>query len=203
MWNTNATNANKNQSTSICVCQKAGYTFSLAQSSNAAHLPPLDSLYGTLDTKTPLVLLTIGIALASVSLLSLLYGVVVLLVTSTPPVLVLRVGYLASVPTVILRTISWAKITALADKITGAKDISARVMIHVWMGRAFYVSTWLAAGFMWAALGFSIAGAFKIAMYWKSRSRIPYVFEWIRQDIKENVCSSWLRRVFLAEPRVS
>jgi hypothetical protein len=62
-----------------------------------------------------------------------------------------------------LVTISSAKITALADKITGPKDISARVMIHAWMGWAFYVSTWLAAGFMWAALGFSIAGAFKIA----------------------------------------
>jgi hypothetical protein len=166
MWNTDAANADKNQSTNICVRQKAGYTFSLAQtlaSSNATHLPPLDSSYGTLDTKTPLVLLTIGITLTGVSLLSGLYSVVVLLVTGTPPLLVLRVSYLAIVATVNLLTISSAKITALADKMTGPNDISAGVMIHAWMGWAFYVSTWLAAGFMWAALGFSIAGAFKIA----------------------------------------
>jgi hypothetical protein len=132
-------------------------------SSNATHQLPLDSSYGTLDTKTPLVLLTIGIALAGITLFSLLYGIVVLLLTSTPPLLVLRIGYLASIATVILLTISSAKITAIADKTTGAKDVSAGVVVHAWMGWAFYVSTWLAAGFMWAALGFSIAGAFKIA----------------------------------------
>jgi hypothetical protein len=166
MWNTNG---DKNQSTTLCIRQKAGYTFSLAQTlaANGARLPlqpgPADSSYGTLDTKTPFILLTIGIALAGVTLLSLLYAVIVLLLTSTSPLLVLRIGYLASIPTVILLTISSAKITASADKMAGAKGLGAGVVIPAWMGWAFYVSTWLATVFMWAALGFSIAGAFKIA----------------------------------------
>jgi hypothetical protein len=164
-WNAEATSADINQSTSTCVRQKAGYTFSLAQTlgSNTAKLLPVNSSYGTLDTKTPLILLTIGIALAGVSLISLLYGVVVLIATSTPPLAVLRVGYLASIPTAILLTISSAKTTALADKMIGAKDISTGVTVHAWIGWTFYVSAWLGAGFMWAAVGFSIAGAFRIA----------------------------------------
>jgi len=167
MWNSDVAAAGKSQRTSICVRQKAGYTFSLAKivPDDAVQWLPVDSSYGVLDTKVPLILLTIGIALAGVSLISLLYGVVVLLLrpTSTPPLGILRVGYLASIATAILLTISSAKITALADKMIGATDISPGVTVRAWMGWAFYVSTWLGAGFMWAAVGFSIAAAFRIS----------------------------------------
>jgi hypothetical protein len=130
MWNTDAA---KDQSTTVSVSQKAGYTFSLAQTlaNHAAQQLLLNSSYSsTLDTKTLLVLLVIGIALAGVSLLSFLYGVVVLLVTSTPPLVVLRVGYLANISPMLLFTISSAKITALADKMTGTTDIGGGLVVH-------------------------------------------------------------------------
>jgi hypothetical protein len=177
MWNTEIANTNKNQSTSVCVRQKAGYTFSLAQTlpSSAAELLPVDSSFGTLHTKGPVVLLIIGITWASICITSFFYGIVVLLVTSKPPLYILRVGYLASIPTVILFTISSAKITAIADKMIGATDISPGVTVHAWMGWAFFVSTWLGTGFMWAALGFSIAGAFKIASALQAQGSSPGV----------------------------
>jgi hypothetical protein len=165
MWK--AVDGDKNQSTITCVHQKAGYTFSLAQTlgSNAAQLLPANSSYGTIDTNAPRVLLTIAITLAGIALTNLLYGVVVLPVTSTPPLFALRIGYLASIPTAILLTISSAKITALADKMTGVKEISPGVVVHAWIGWAFYLASWLSVGFMWAAVGFSIAGAFKVSLF--------------------------------------
>ncbi|KAE9364524.1 hypothetical protein N431DRAFT_550017 [Stipitochalara longipes BDJ] len=165
MWKADTASGNKNQNTITCAHQQAGYTFSLAQTlgSNVGQLLPAGSTYGIIDTKGPLVLLIIGIALAGTSFTSLLYGVVVLLLTGTPPLFALRIGYLASIPTAIILTISSAKITALADKMKGATEISPGVVVHAWMGWSFYLSTWLAAGFMWAAVCFSIAGAFKIA----------------------------------------
>jgi hypothetical protein len=175
MWNTDMANADKNQSTSTCVRQKAGYTFSLAQTlpSSAAELLPVNSPYGTLHTKGPVVLLIIGITWASICITSYFYGNVVLLVTSKPPLYILGVGYVASIPTVILFTISSAKITALADKMIGTTDISPGVTIDAWMGWAFFVSTWLGTGFMWAALGFSIVGAFKVESVLQARGRVP------------------------------
>lgn len=148
------------------LCAPAGWLhFSLAKTlgSDAAQLLPTNSTYGTLDTRTPQVLLTIGITSSGIYLTSLLYGAAVLLVTSTPPLFVLRVGYLASIAAVIVLTISSAKITSIADKMVGTTYISAGATVHAWMGWSFYVSTWLATSFMWAAMGFSIAGAFKIA----------------------------------------
>jgi hypothetical protein len=174
MWN--AVGGDKNQSTVACVHQKAGYTFSLAQTlgGNAAQLLPANSSYGTIDSNDSRILLTIGITLAGVSLTSLLYGVVVLLLTSTPPLLMLRIGYMASIPTMVVLTISSAKITSIADKMTGATEISPGIVVHAWMGPVFYVTTWLSAGFMWAAVGFSITAGFKIAIGMeveKARSR--------------------------------
>lgn len=174
MWN--AVGGGKNQSTITCLRQKAGYIFSLAKilASDAAQLFPADSSYGTINTNHPRILLTIGITFAGISLTSLLYGVVVLLVTSKPPLHILRIRYMASIPTVITLTISSAMITSIADKMTGETEISPGVVVHAWMGWAFYVSTWLSACFMWAALGFSVTGAFKIASALeveKSRSR--------------------------------
>jgi len=135
---------------------------------------PAGSSYGTIHTKAAIVLLIIAIALAGKSFTSLLYGLVVLLVTGTPSLFALRIGYLASIPPVILLTISSAKITAIADKMTDVTEFSPGVVIDAWMGWSFYVATWLAAGFMWAALGFSITAAFKVAQgieLEKSRAR--------------------------------
>jgi hypothetical protein len=164
MWNTSS--ASNLQSTRTCVHQKAGYTFSLAKTlpSNAAQLLPIDSSYGTLDTKAPLILLAIGIAITGISLLFYLYSVTVLLVKNTPPPLnVLRIAFLAGISAAIFLLISSAKITAFADKMTGATDISAGVTIHAWMGWAFYVASWVATGFIWAAVSVSIGVAFMIA----------------------------------------
>jgi hypothetical protein len=166
MWQQDAvSSSNKNQTTISCAHQKVGYTFSLAQSlpSNAAQLLPTDSTYGTISTKNTQVLLIIAIIFLGISMTSLLYGMIVLHVASTPPLFVLRVGYLASIPAVILLTVSSAKITAAADKMVGVKDLGAGVTVNAWMGWRFYVSTWLATGFMWAVVGFSIVGAFKVA----------------------------------------
>jgi hypothetical protein len=161
MWD--ATSASNIQSTHTCVHQKAGYTFSLAKAlpSNAAQLLPPD--YGTLDTKAPLILLAIGIAFAGVSLIFYLYSIIVMLVKNTPPLNGLRIAFLAGIPAAIFLLISSAKITAFADKMTGPTDISAGVTIHAWMGWAFYVASWLATGFIWAAVGVSIGVAFMIA----------------------------------------
>ncbi|CZR70020.1 uncharacterized protein PAC_19921 [Phialocephala subalpina] len=163
MWD--AASGSKNQSTIICVHQPAGYTFSLAKilGSEAAQLLPTNSTYGTLDTRTPQVLLTIGITCSGIYLTSLLYGAAVLLVTSTLPFFVLRIGYLASIAAVIVLTISSAKITSIADKMAGTTHINAGATVHAWMGWYFYVFAWLATAFIWITIGFSIAAAFKIA----------------------------------------
>jgi hypothetical protein len=163
MWNT--TSAINTQSTRTCVHQKAGYTFPLAKAlpSSAAQLLPIDSSYGTLDTKAPLILLAIGIAFAGVSLLFYSYGVIALLIKNTPPLNVLRIAFLAGISAAIFLLISSAKITAFADKMTGTTDISAGVAIHAWMGWTFYMASWLATGFIWAAVGVSIGVAFMIA----------------------------------------
>jgi hypothetical protein len=129
----------------------------------AAQLLPIDPSYGTLDTKTPLILLAIGIAFAGVSLLFYLYSVIVLLVKNKPSLNTLRIAFLAGIPAAIFLLISSAKITEFADKMTKATDISAGVTIHAWMGWAFYVVSWLATGFIWAAMGVSIGVAFMIA----------------------------------------
>jgi len=165
MWNFDAASGSKTESTVTCVHQPAGYTFSLAQrlASNGDSPLPAGSSYGTLHTKAPMDLLIVGNALSGTSFTSILYGIVFLLGTGTPPLFSLRVGYLASIPAAIVLTISSAKITALADKMVGATQISSGVILHAWMGWSFYVATWLAAGFMWAAVCFSIVGAFKIA----------------------------------------
>jgi hypothetical protein len=173
MWST--ATGNKNQSTTTCTHQKAGYTFSLAHElgSDAAQLFPANSSYGIIQTDG--ILLTVGITFAGISLTSLFYGVAALLATGTPPLYILRIGYLASIPTVIILTISSARITSVADKMTGVTEISPGVLVHAWMGWELYVSLWLSAMFMWAALGFSIVGAFKIASALeaeKSRSRL-------------------------------
>jgi hypothetical protein len=161
MWDT--TSASNIQSTRTCVHQKADYTFSLAKAlpSNAAQLLPTDN--GTLDTKAPLILLAIGIAFAGVSLIFYLYGVIALLVKKLPPLNVLRIAFLAGIPAAILLLISSTKITAFADKMIGTTYIGAGITIHAWMGWAFYVASWLATGFVWAAVGVSIGVAFMVS----------------------------------------
>ena len=176
MWNAHMVSAGKNSSTVICTSQSAGYTFSLAQifasSSNATQPLPIDSSssssYGTLDTKAPLILLVIGIALTGLSMLFFLCGVVIMLVTHTAKMRlgVLRVAYLASIAAPIFLTISSAKITSLAEKTTGTADVNVggvAMAVHAWMERGFYVFTWLGMALMWVVVGLSIAAAFKFA----------------------------------------
>ncbi len=115
-----------------------------------------------IDTKAPAALLIATIILAGIAWI-FLCGIVVLLATDTVPLNILHVGYLASIPTVIFFTISSAKITAFADKMTGNMEIGSGVVIHAWMGWAFYVSTWFGVGFNWAALSLGATVAFKIA----------------------------------------
>jgi hypothetical protein len=47
---------------------------------------------------------------------------------------------------------------------TGMKEIGPGVVVHAWMGWSFYLASWLSVCFMWAAVGFSIAGAFKVCL---------------------------------------
>jgi len=133
----------KNQSTVTCLGQKVGYTFSLAQtlSNDGTELLPINSSRGIIDTKAPAALLIAAIILAGISWMSFLCGIVVMLATNTAPLNILRVGFLASIPTVIFFTISSAKITAFADKMTGSMELGSGVVIHAWMGWAFYGST--------------------------------------------------------------
>jgi hypothetical protein len=167
MWNTHAVSAGKNQSTIICAPQRAGYTFSLAQilASDAAQPLLVDSSYGTLDTKAPLILLAIGIAFTGLSLLLVLYGVVAMLVTGTAetPLGALRVAYLAIVAAANVLTISSAKITALAEKMVGTTDIGEGGWVQAWMERGFYVFAWLGTALMWGAMGLGIVVSFRIA----------------------------------------
>lgn len=178
MWNTHTPSAGKNASTVACASQTAGYTFSLAQilaaSSNATLRLPIDgspnpsSLYGTLPTKTPLVLLTVGIALTGLSVLFYLCGVLVMLATRSPKMRlgILRVAYLASTAAPIFLTISSAKITSLAEKTKGSADVSiggVAVAVHAGMESGFYAFTWLGTALMWVVLVSSITAAFKFA----------------------------------------
>jgi hypothetical protein len=176
MWD--AASGSKNQSTIICVHQPAGYTFSLAKTlgSDAAQLLPTNSTYGTLDTRTPQVLLTIGITCSGIYLTSLLYGAAVLLVTSTPPLFVLGVGYLASDAAVIVLTISSAKITSIADKMVGLRTSvpGPRFMLG-WDGPSMCLPGWPRAlcGLLW---GLVLRGLLRSPKNWKSRN----------QDVSQN-----------------
>jgi hypothetical protein len=123
----------------------------------------INSSRGIIDTKAPAALLIAAIILAGISWISTLCGIVVMLATNTAPLNILRVGYLASIPTVIFLTISSAKNTAFADKMTGNMELGSGIVIHAWMGWAFYVSTWFGVVFIWAALSLSTTVAFKIA----------------------------------------
>lgn len=116
-------------------------------------------------------LLLTGIALAGKSIISLRYGVVVLLVTSTPPLLSLCIGFLASIPAAIFFTIASGKITELVGKMIGAMKISPGVVVQAWMGLSFYLSTWLGtglSGLLWALV---LRGLLRSPVRSKSKSQ--------------------------------
>ncbi|EXJ72588.1 uncharacterized protein A1O5_03734 [Cladophialophora psammophila CBS 110553] len=174
MWNGHVASAGKNHSTISCTSQSAGYTFSLAQiigGGDAGQQLLLAYHHRTLDTKAPFVLLVLGIASMGLTVLSFLYGIVALrtktrrrqLHKKEMPLVVLRIGFFACIASTILLTISSAKVTASAGKMTGRVQIGGGRAIHAWMNSGFYAVTWIGMAFVWVALGLEIAAAFKIA----------------------------------------
>jgi hypothetical protein len=146
----------------------------------------MDSSYGTLDTKAPLILLAIGIAFDGVSLLFYLYSIIIMLVKKTPPLNILRIAFLTGIPAAILLLISSAKITAFADKMTGATDISAGVTMGLLCG--FVVSHGLYMGCCgrqyWGSL-YDRWCTTSPAVAYPDTPIVSRQFETIRQGIKE------------------
>ncbi|OAL17885.1 hypothetical protein AYO22_11229 [Fonsecaea multimorphosa] len=175
MWKNHTASLGKNHSTISCTSQSAGYTFSLAQivgGDAGQQLVIADHHRSTLDTKAPFVLLVLGIASMGLTVLSFLYGVGVLhsvkrrggpLGKREMPLVVLRMGFFASIASTILLTISSAKITASAGKMAGRIQVDGGKDVHAWMTGGFYAVTWVGMAFVWAALGLVLAAAFKIA----------------------------------------
>lgn len=167
MWNAHTASAGKNQSTSRCISESATYVFSLAKLLNhdaSVQLLPTTSKI-ILDTKAPLVLLVLGITATGVSLLGFLYGIFVMMRAIRVvdmPLVVLRIAFFASIAALITLTISSAKITANADRITGTTNIGTGQPVHVYMDAGFYACTWLATGLSWVALALAVTAAFKI-----------------------------------------
>ena len=173
MWNAHTVSAGKNQSTITCTPQTGGYTFVLVQEIllNDPFLPLLvDSPYGTLDTKAPLILFTIGFSFTALSLLGYLYSLLFTMATPKAKISLglLRVACLLNIPAFIFLMISSAEITVLARKLVGTGDIGLG-LVHTSIDKGFYVSAWLAAAFMFVALGIGVVKAFILVRVQQSR----------------------------------
>jgi len=168
MWNAHDSSAGKNRSTISCVSQSAGYVFSLAELLN--HDNSIQLLSATsnviLNTKAPLILLTLGIAFIGISFLGYLYGIFATrynIVLADRPLFILRVAFFTSIAAPIMLSISTAKITASAAKMVGTVNAETGQPVYISMDAGFYAVMWVATAMSWVALGFVIFAAFRIA----------------------------------------
>jgi len=168
MWNTHNSTAGKNQSTVKCVSESAGYTFSLSEFMNndgfAQSIPAWSNV--EVNTKAPLILLTLGIAFIGLSWLGFVYGLFTAInktIIEDRPLFVLRLAFFASIAAPIMMTISSAKITATAAKASGIVNLETMQAADVQMHTVFYVISWLATGLLWVALVLVLIAAFSIA----------------------------------------
>ena len=171
-WETGSDQTVKDTSSRTCVRQNPGYTFSLDEvlsqaqdnSSLTGRSMSAESTWNpTLETAVPIGLLMAGIACAGLSALLMVYSILALKIKGTPPLFLMRVSYLASIPAAIFFTISSAKVTVLAGRLTGTWTSRYRVAINAWKGTGFYAETWAVVALIWLAVGVSIATAFSLA----------------------------------------
>lgn len=162
MWNSHDVSAGKNESTTTCLSQRAGYTFSLVQFlQRDTGIPTLavpDSSFGTLSTRAPLILLAVGIAFTGLALLLVLHGAVTMAVapTAKPPLNVLRTAYFAILISAHMLTISGAEITSWTGKAKGTATVGEGWTVQAWTEKGFYVFMWLATGLIWTAYALAL-----------------------------------------------
>ena len=109
----------------------------------------------------PFVCLVIGIACASLTMIAYFITIITTpLLTTKSPLLVPRVGFLASVAALITLIISSTKITVMIHKLLGTKFVVENGVAFSSSG--FYVFTWLATALMCVMFVLSMVLAFML-----------------------------------------
>ena len=166
MWQPVSTNQ-KNGSSTICTVMEGGYSFSLTKlltidAGLSLDYPLLSNWsFATINTKAPFIELAVGIACVSVTIIAYLITIIAIPnLTAASPLLVPRIGYLASIAALIMLIISAAKITSIMDNILDDKAVKENGL--AWSNGAFYALTWVAAGLMLVTFILSLVFAFTI-----------------------------------------
>jgi hypothetical protein len=145
-----------------------GYTFSLPNLLAADTGLPIDNpvlsswSFAVLDTMMPFTCIAFAIAFASVTVVA--YFITFFTApnfTADSPLLVPRIGYLASIGVLNTVLISAIKITVMMHDVLANKIVSEDGV--AWSSGLFYVLTWLMVGFMVIQFIWSMVLAFKVA----------------------------------------
>jgi hypothetical protein len=180
-WYNHNASLGKNDHTAVCMLQTAGYTFSIADLVGDNSQRSILSSHHTLDTKAPFILLVLSIVSMGVAIVGFLYGIFVMakschkgrMVKRDLPLFVLRVAFFASIASIILKTISSAKITASADENAGKFELEGGNIVNAWTHSAFLAVTWIGTGIVWVGFGLVLAAAFRIAAVLKEDGHMP------------------------------
>jgi hypothetical protein len=166
MWQSASTHV-KNEATRVCTVMDGGYNFSLPELLAADAGLPLDSpllsnwSFAALNTMMPFVCLVIGIACTSLTMIAYFITIVTTpVLTTKSPLLVPRVGFLASVAALNTLIISSIKITVMTHKLLGTKSVVENGVAFSTSG--FYAFTWLATALMCLMFTLSVVLAFML-----------------------------------------
>jgi magnesium-transporting ATPase (P-type) len=175
MWQSDRTHV-KNEASTVCTAMGGGYKFSLPELLAAdAGLPvdsPLLSTWSFAVLNTTMAFVCLAIAIACTSLTTIAYFITIVTtprLTAESPLLVPRVGYLASIAAVHALILSSAKITAMMHKLLETKPVVENGV--AWSTAGFYVLTWLATVLMCVMVTLSVVLAFMIRPSTSSRLR--------------------------------
>ncbi|MCJ1358037.1 MAG: hypothetical protein MMC33_008035 [Icmadophila ericetorum] len=159
----------KNFSTISCTSQTGGYIFNLAETLAAGVAPAAQTLfanwqYAVLETSVSLGLLGSTIGQLGTSLIA--YGVgfftLTKIETNNHSLRALRIGFINSIASLILSTISSAKITAFAGNLMDERRVTSGINFLVWREKGFYILTWMTTGLTWVALFVAVIFSFAI-----------------------------------------
>lgn len=167
MWRSAGTHL-KDDASTVCTVMTGGYQFSLPKLLAAdAGLPvdtPLlsDWSFAVINTKAPFICLAIAIAFTGLTTIA--YSVTIITtpnLTTESPLFIPRLGYLSSIPALIMFIISSAKITSTLDHVLKAKPVGEKGV--AWSTGGLYALTWLATVLMCFMFTLSLVFTVKLA----------------------------------------
>ena len=157
----------KDDASTVCTVMNGGYEFSLPKLLAADTGLPVDSpllstwSFAILNTKMPFTCLSIAIAFTGLTMIAYFITIVTMPnLTTKSPLLVPRVGCLASIVALNTLIVSSAKITSLMHDLLKNKFVVENGV--AWSTGGFYSLTWLATGLMCAMFALLVVFAFML-----------------------------------------